>query len=236
LLYIVVDSVSPGAYDTLEYNSNKKLIKFHTPFGGGSGNNGYVDTFIYDNNSLIKSQYNLGKLIKFATPYSKTEYVYQNNVLVSSKYYLGNTNLITSSVYTFDNLGRLSQVTQSQINTSAGASPTYTTRFEYDSKSNLSKIYFRQSPYPEYMLKEFLNYDSKENPYYNLPWIFDYNIFEWNAEKLSKNNVGKINTFTSFQGSVPVLQGTVTYTYEYFANGKVSKSKGPYGTKYFHYY
>ncbi len=240
ILIKIVDSASALVYDTLEYDANQKLVKFYATKGGGSPNNGYADTFMYSNNNLVKSLYSLGATINLASPYAKTDYVYQNNILSSSKYYLGNSNLITSSVYSFDSQGRLNQVTQTQINGTVGSYPTYTTRFEYDANANLSKVYYRQNPYPEYLHIEYLDYDNKDNPFYKLPWTFDYNIFQENADKLSKNNVGRINTYSSFQGSMPFLNGTQQYEYKYNVDNKVAQRKilsggSSTGTKYFIY-
>lgn len=231
----ILDSASALVYDTFEYNSNKQLVRFRASAGGGSPNNGYTDTFVYNNNLLVRSQYNLGQFINYASPYAKTDYFFQGSQLTNSDYYLGNTNLITQSVYSFDGQGRVIQITQKQINGGVGSYPTYTTRFEYDANSNLTKVFYRESPYAEYMRKEYLNYDNKDNPFYKLPWKFDYNVFEENTDVLSKNNVGVINNYSSFQGSTPFLNGTTSYSYEYNADGKVSKRKGPSGTKYIIY-
>jgi hypothetical protein len=220
LLYKIVDSLNPAAYDTLEYSADRKLLKLYASKGGGSPNNGYTDTFIYNsNNKLIKNHYNLGSKINPALPYAKSDYVYQANVLSSSSYYLGNTNLITTSVYTFDNTGKLIQIWQKQINGGVGSYPTYTVRFQYDVNDNLSKVYYKDDTGPEFLRREYLDYDNKQNPVYNLPWTFDYNVFEENVNRLSKNNVGRIITYNRSSS-----QQTIFMRYEYNADGKVSKS------------
>lgn len=237
LLLKVYDSLNAEVNDTFVYNLDKRLVKFRASHGGGSANGPYVDTFIYNNNLLVRSQYNLGVTINFTAPYAKTEYEFQNSILSSSKYYLGNTNLITSSIYTFNISDNLVQVTQTKINnTLIGLESTYTARFEYDGNSNLTKVFYKQNPYPEYLRAEYLNYDNKINPYYKLPWLFDYNFYYGEVEKISKNNVGKINIYSSYQGSAPSLSSTTSYTYEYNLDGKVIKRRGGlYGTKYFIY-
>ena len=230
LLYKVYDSLNPAVRDTFEYNLGKMLVKF---ISHGQGR--YVDTFIYNANNLVISRYNSGTTI--SNPYLQSEYVYQNNVLVSSSYYNSNFLVfISNTTYIFDNLGRLSQLTQTRVPSSVSLMPTYTSRFEYDANSNLSRVYYREAPYTEYLQAEYLNYDNKVNPYYKLPWQFDYNIYQASVDKFSKNNVGKINIYGSYQGSISSLSTTTTYTYDYNPAGKISKRRGgAYGTKYFLY-
>jgi hypothetical protein len=224
----LIKATDPAAainFDTLQYNSQGFQNRFAAIYGTSPGL-GHADSFLYANQKLIASYYSNGPNFNIATPYSHTDYIYQNNILASSKYYLGLTNLVTTSIYTFDGSGRLSTVKQTQINGGVGSYPTHTTRYEYDANSNISKIFYREPPYAEYMHMEFLNYDNHPNPYYNLPWEFDYNIFQFNADKISKNNVGRINIYSSFQGSAPILNGGAAYTYEYDLDGKVSRRNG----------
>ena len=234
----VTDSAATINYDTLQYNAEGLQNRFAAIYGTSPGL-GHADTFLYTNQKLVRSYYSNGPNLNIASPYGHSEYTYQNGILASSKYYLGLTNLVTTSVYTFDGLGRLSTVAQTQINGGVGSYPTHTTRYEYDANSNISKIFYRQAPYAEYMYMEYLNYDNHPNPYYNLPWEFDYNIFQFNADKISKNNVGKINIYGSFQGSVPQLNSVYTYNYQYDSDGRVSKrnlnQNGSVSVRYFYY-
>jgi len=235
LLYKIVDSVNAAVFDTFEYGAGKKLVKFYASRGGGSPNNGYTDTFIYSNNQLVKNHYNLGSKINWAAPYAKSEYSYLNGVLAGSMYYLGTANLITTSSYTFDATGKLILIKQTQVNGGVGSYPTYTTKFEYDANDNLTRVIYKDNMYGEYMRREYFDYDNKENPFYQLPWTFDYNVFEENDNRLSKNNPGRMYTY-----SPTMLQHTYAFRYAYNADGKVAKREiiingGSTGVKYFLY-
>lgn len=231
LLVKMYDSANASVRDTFCYSPDKKLVKFIS-----AGVGVYADTFMYSNNILVHSQYNGGDTIRPGNPYAKTDYTYANGLLTSSKYYLGTT-LVTTSAYVFDLSGRLTQVTQTMINYTPGVTPLYTTRFEYDANSNLTKIYYKEGTNPEYLEKEFLDYDNKVNPFYSLPWRYDVNLHDESFIHLSKNNVGRIKYYNASG-----LLDTYVYRYEYNAEGKIIKrdirwSNGliSLGTKYFIY-
>lgn len=215
----IVDSSSQSNFQRFEYNSNNKTIKYVTNYYNGSSQfNGYTDTFIYSNDILIKSHYNLGQIIQL-NPYGKSEYTYLNSRLATSSYYFGSTSW-TNAEYGFDNLGRLNRVKQIAVVT---GERSYETRFEYDVNSNLIKIFIKEGIYPEYLCKEFLNYDNKANPFYNMPWDWNLNVYIWNDHKMSKNNYGRVKRYDSNNGSLPSLISDITINYSYDSDGKVIK-------------
>ena len=215
LLVRLVDSAAATHFDSLLYDSQSRLVKLYQV-------GGINDTFIYNNENLLAQSKYTGTGSTLNVPLI-SDYSYINNVLTSSRYHSPAYNTVTTSTYIFDNMGRLSQVNQVQVNGGIGSYPTFTTRFEYDANSNLSKIFYKQGAYPEYMATQFLNYDDKENPFYGLPFTFDYNIHIYNHNRLSKNNARTIIGYTSFMGGPPVAQAPQQILYEYNADGKVSK-------------
>lgn len=236
----VVDSVDTARYTSFAYNTSGKLIYLRSSRGGGSGNNGYVDSFIYENEDLVASFYNLGAIVNPATPYARTEYTVFNNLPVTSRYYYGLSTLVTSSVYTFDASKRLVSITQTSNNSPLGGSPTFRTRFEYNATGNLSKVFYKSATSREYLHSEYLNYDSAPNPYYSLPWLFDYNVHNHSVDRLSPNNAGQVIRYLVNDNGSPNSQTTTNFFYEYNLDGRVSKqtesvSSRFYETRYFIY-
>lgn len=210
----------PLAYSEYTYNNQGKLIKYFSNAGGGTQFN-YVDTFIYNsNNVLIKSAYNLGNNINLAAPYSQTLYTVSGQYPVSSQYFLGTTNLVTQNSYSFDTLGKLLFLNTTVINGTYAGIPTHSNTFTYDAFGNLDKVYYKQPGYAQYIITQYSNYDTKANPFYGLPWYYDFEIYLYNDSQFSKNNAGTIAR-TQYGGGV----GYETYSFDYNADGLVSKKR-----------
>lgn len=233
LLYKIVDSLNNLVFDSLTYNNNYNLSSYFVNSNGPNTNASTLFTFSYNSNNLLeKSFYYLSSIPTPTTQYTTSEYFYLNNKLTNSKYVFGASNLLSTSIYTIDNQNRVIQFTQTKVTPNVGyVPPTYTSRCEYDANSNLSKVYHKENGYPEYLTLDLSNYDNNPNPYYTLPWFSD----QGGTQNYSKNNVGKIISYFSFQGGVPVIRST-TYQYEYNFDGKISKrTGGDNGTKIFLY-
>lgn len=227
LLIKITDSARITDTINLTYNNSRKLIRYRT-WPGASGNSGYTDTFHYDNNGiLIQSAYSGGQ---FITPNKRrTDYLYSNGILIRSNYISvyssGSESLNSYSDYTFDSSKRLIQV--KQVGVSAYTN-THTTRYVYDNNDNLLKIYKKENNgSAEYLSTEFLDFDSYLNPFYKLPWEFDYDLFEYNSDKLSKHNYRRVRTYVGYIVIGGVLQtrlsGDLSYTYTYDSFKKVIK-------------
>ncbi len=221
------DSTGPDNFERFEYNSNGQLVKFLQSIGA---NQGYVDTFIYENNLLVESKYSLGLVLYPATPYARSVYQNVNGLPATSQYYLGTT-VHSRYDYVFDNNKRLIKITQRLPN----GTTAYVSRFEYDANSNLTKVFRKDLGAPEYMAKEFLNYDNHKNPFYTIPWYFELDLYVYNVDKLSPNNVGQIKTYYPFTPGNPVLTGVSNFTHTYDEEGNLSKIDGFYKPIYFLY-
>lgn len=230
LLVKVIDSLvlNLPSRDTFIYDDKGRLTSMVS---------GYTYSFFYNANGLERSFYNGGVTADTSNPYARTEYTVTNNVLKSSRYYFGRDDLTTTSTYVFNNNGLLSSITQTQINGSLGSYETFTNRFEYDADSNLIKVYYKSATQPEALRTEYLNYDKHENPYYKLPWTFDYTVFLFNDNRLSKHNVGKIKYWYS-----PIYDPTgvqvTDFFYEYNSDQRVSKMRkdGEFGKNTYYYF
>jgi|GEM_PF-2275884 len=214
-LFRIVDTLSG---DTTNYYYNE-LQQVNALQFISRGYSSYIDTFIYVHNNLKFSQYNLGTVLT-TNPYARTEYTYRGFLPVSSNY-IFNNNVIAHCEFFFDNAGRLDSIDQTSYNPFAGIIGK-TLAFKYDDDSNLTEIYqsYKENDTRQFLVASLSNYDKHPNPVYKFPWTFDVDLYQYNYDKLSKNNCGKRRIYAPTADMV-LVQGSSTYTYTYDTEGRV---------------
>jgi hypothetical protein len=133
---------------------------------------------------LVKSAYSLNG-INFIAPYAYTEWDYSANRLTASRYYVkqgGAYPLYSNSTYETNDSGMVTVVNQFRNGN------IQRNRFEYDDRFNLRKTYLKFNSDPETLFEEFFDYDSIPNPFFRLPFEFDYDMYMYGLNRLSKNN------------------------------------------------
>lgn len=222
------DSVS-GKNDSVVYHYNSqgelsRLIHFRSGLGGVLPN---IDTFFYENNILTRVDYNLYYTIR-DIPYARTDSFYNDGKIIRANMYYGQlvglSTLASYSTFTYNSNGQITEVHEEGVTWPGGE--TITTRFEYDNRGNLSKIYLRDTQFPqEYLESEFLDYDDHPNPYYKMPWESVNEFYIYYRNRLSPNNVGKIIRHQRFPDGTFGLPYGQTYHYTYDNKGRVVKMK-----------
>lgn len=221
-----------GNNDSVAYHYNSqgemtRLIHFRDGFFSGGGTPPNTDTLYYENNRLARVDYNLYYTIR-DIPYARTDFIYNDGKVVRTNMYYGQLvglNTLTSySTFTYNSNGQIAEVHEEGIVWPGGE--TITTRFEYDNRGNLAKIFLRDSQFPqEYLEREFLDYDDHPNPYYKMPWEFASEFYIYHCNRLSPNNVGKIIRHQRFPDGTFGSPYGQTYYYTYDNKGRVVKMK-----------
>ncbi len=211
-------NISPPGFildDRYYYNSDHQLQK-HVSYSGQAVTSS--DSFTYLHGNMVKSYFSLGSNTS-SNPYTTSEYDYAGATLTGSRYYMGST-LIVHSAYKYDQAGRLITYTQIADNITLQSTPSVSYTLSYDGNSNLISV-VDQTGTSAYTYNK---YDSYPNPYYQLPFDFAYNIFDY-SKSFSKNNFQVAYTYTApyYNYNVYYPRDTLTTSNAYtYRNGEVS--------------
>lgn len=193
------------------FNKSNKLEK-HILYNLTSGRPVVAssDSFAYANGNMVRSYYSLDSNTS-AHPYTTSEYDYTGHTLTASRYYLYSL-LLVHSTYITDLLGRISSVTQYADNSTYQFTPTVTYDLSYDANGNLTQV---AKPNGN-VYYSFQDYDTHPNPWYQLPFDFAYNIFDYSSQVFSRNNF-KVK-YVAANG----YNNLSSYLYNYGSDGRVS--------------
>ncbi len=221
---VISDSLTGDPFERFEFNQAGKVIKYHIYCCYGINSTGFVDTFYYSGDQLIKSHMNINHQI-LPNPYITTEYFYNGNVLATSQTKFPSGTLVNTCQYVVDQIGNITQVSQVSTWDPTDPEENFTSRFEYDANSNLTKIYVKKLNKPEFLANEFSDYDNKPNPFYKLAGPFDSEFYLYSEHTLSKNNPGRRKQYQQLPNNIVKMYMDRTYTYTFNAQNKIIKRK-----------